>query len=504
MPIRFHSVASLAALLVTASLLASCGSSRITMKKGSLTAEQDVPFERYIETLPLKGGELAVLRDLDDEEVVLEKYSDTLGQLWSIKPKFSGAYTLMGGFSFDDDLQRKRIRHSLCFDGTHLGMLYQEDVPGSDDRRTMLRTFDPADGKELRTLALDTFPENGGHAHVRGGGYLVSPDQKQIAAYSFDYDDMIEKEHGKQIRVVVKLFSSSGEPRRVVSGTIPMEGDFHDVDDALEVMEDPFLDSRGRFYQPVARGDRSLEVVRIDPNDGTTRSFHAFGGLMPKDDDIGIGWVRFREAPNNALVVGIGTRDDDELMGVGYARFDGTAEKPAAQWYHAIDEKEAESLVDDDLDYFRLDGMEIGADGGVVFTLEYQEFLAEVDRKYMITNYIYQNRDIVTLVFAPDGRVRRAVAFAKDMKWAGWGASLSQILNDDGSALLMLYPDDDRGMHLASIPIGESGSVADGLLAQMGNNGVLMHEIAWDGQGAIVIPTLGVFSNRRLVKMRLP
>lgn len=494
-------------LPAVALLLASCVSSQITMKKGSLVAERDVPYDQYMETLPLTGGDLAVLRDPDGEGVILERYSDTLGLLWSVAPNIPGGYTLLGGFSFDEDLGRKQVRRVLCFDGTHIGMLYHEDVPGGDSRRTMLRVFDAANGGEIRTLALDSFPAERTHGHRVGGGYLISPDQQRIAVYSFDYDSMIEKEHGKEIRVTVKLFASSGEPQGRATGVISMEGDFYDVEDAQEVMAEPFLDSRGRFCQPVCRGDRSLEIIRFDPSGGPSQILRAFTTTMPKDEDIGIGWVRLRETAAGGLIVGAGMHDDGEFMGVGYARFDPSSSKPAAEWYHAIDDKQAEALVDDDLDDFVLEGMEVGNDGAVVFTLENQEFLTE--RKDMITYNFYRNRDIITLVFGTDGTLRRAASFTKDQQWLGWGTSLSQILSNDGTSLLLLYPDYERGMlHLADVSLGDSGSVVDNVLAEVGNNNhFVMYEVAWTGSRTIVLPSLSRLSGSggtRLVKMETP
>ncbi len=488
--------------------LASCISSSIVPREGRLQAIRDVPYSRFMEMIALPGDDLALVRRIESDSIVLERYDDTLATRWSTKlnlPTSDQELEFPGGFLVYIDQDKRELRHSLFYDGRAIGLLYWRKSSYRDSLQLVALLSDPADGHMIREETLDRFAKDNHKARVQRGYYVLSPDHTKLAVFGYDYSGIADRDKKKSVQVSGRIFSSDLKPLGDFSFDIPFGDDAYDIPDTEHLLRGAMVDNQGNFCQPVIYKKTQISVFQYDIARGNVRSLVAFADLR-HDDDMQIKNVTLLQSAPNTITACAGMMDDDVLTGILHARFDFAAGGIEHPWYYRISEEMADLMTgDDELEDFVVDKVAITSDGRVTFSLEYQDYyLSGGNNDIKVLQY--KHRDILLFGFTPQGSLIHSSTIKKDQKSGGGGKSFTQRLGNDG-LLRVVYPIAGEMLYLWEMPLA-TGEPAYRKLAEIGNNnGFAMTRDVWLDDRTIVLHSTRFTlsgSGSRIIRMQLP
>lgn len=496
----------LAALLPLA-LLTSCVSSKIVPRQGTIRAIREMPYDKFMEMTALTEDDIALVRRVEDDSVLLERYDDTLGVRWSTRlniPASSREVEFPGGFFVNVDLNRRLLRRSLFFDGTAVIFLYWRKIAFDDSLLLTAIRSDPATGRTLGEQVLDRSARPDNDERIQRGYYAISPGGTKLALFGYDYSGIADRDAGKSVTVSGRIVSSDFRQLGTFSFDVPFSDDSYDIPETGALLRGAMVDDQGNFYQPVIHEKTQLQVFRYDVASGATRSVTAFAAIRHEDEDMQLANVALLQPGENGITGCAAVMDDDVVAGVAHARFDFAAGTVGNEWYHPLSEETVESMIDDDeLDDFTLDRVEATKDGRVTFSLEYQDYYLVRDGLFSVLQY--KHRDIVLLAFTADGKPLLGSSIRKDEKSAG-GRSFTQHLGEDGM-LRVVYPIIGEMLYLHRMPLA-GAPPANIELAQLGRNlGFMMYRDLWIGDRSIILQSESFViggTGTRLIRMDLP
>ncbi len=399
--------------LLLSLLLASC-SSQIIPLKGRIVAEMPVEYDDYLETLVLPGGDMVVVRDISrvkGDTLILERLRNDLSQAWEARPPLGEDPIILPGVNLHTDLRRREIRSPLFFDGTNIGLFYNEKY--DDGVIFMLALFDSDNGSLLRKVSLDTL-SNDDDSRLRGGEFRMAPDMRSFAVctYSWDGTPTLLDKGVTTARLDAVLYSTQGDRIGAASVSIDLGSDAWDNEVFHASLPPPMLAAHGKLIQPVVKEDNKVLVVVMEP--GTGRSW-VVPAVKMEDEDEEVGLVRIQPITDTTVGIGASIVDGTEVVALSYTELETETATIRRSWRHTITEEDAEALVDDDLDDFVFEAFIVSPAGNPTFMLEYQ-YTIMVGTKHGDARPYYESGALAIFAFNAAGKLKQTAAFDKGRK----------------------------------------------------------------------------------------
>lgn len=297
------------ALLLLAPLLAGCPSRPLAIttrvEPANATVEQWLAFRNvgsaHIAHLP--DGGIGIYRfDTEAEKnVILERYDDTLGLIWSTAD------------SLDE------TAHSLWL-GYHSGNLInvRQTDHARDSVAVIAESHDLRDGAKKGDTLLGLFAKErkGTRAMLVPTRILTTPDSALLVAYTVDMNTDVMW-HYDSVRVHAQMIDRNMVRRGSITLSLPTLPMKEVWEHHTRLLGDPVLDSLGRLYLALVASPKTVRIYRIDIESGTTSALDipALTNYL-EEKPRSLRDLVLRVEENDRVLVGAADQRDEEIDGL--------------------------------------------------------------------------------------------------------------------------------------------------------------------------------------------